>query len=352
MTMRIQSVKELRPGQILGQSLYTEKGEILLRKGVYISPFIIKKLQESGYASVYIWEDSMEYELEDVIRPEIRQRAINDLRKFTKAMEGEDPKEIEGKMGVLRAEISTVVEELFHQKEIVVELVDMKNINRGLYQHSVNVMIHSVILAVGLGLNREEVGKVALGALLHDIGLVFMPTELMQRPGPLSPEEYEEMKVHPKKGFEFLRDRLNLEATIRMGILDHHEHYDGSGYPRGKKGKDIHLYGRIIAVANKYDSIISDRHYKKGVPVAEALEYIMGGGGSVFDPELTRIFIRNINPYPVNTLVELSDGNVAAVAEVHRNFFTRPVVRIVRGKDQGKKIDLLQENNRVIKRTL
>ncbi|NBG88712.1 HD-GYP domain-containing protein [Isachenkonia alkalipeptolytica] len=352
MTMRIKAIKELHPGQILGQTLYTEKGDILLRKGVYISPFIIKKLQESGYASVYIWEDTMEYELEDVIRPEIRQKAINDLRKFTKAIEGEDPKRAEANMSILRAEVSTVVDELFNQKEVVVELVDMKNINRGLYQHSVNVMIHSVILAVGLGLNKTEVGKVALGALLHDIGLLFMPTEIMKKEGPLTPEEFEQIKEHPKKGFEFLRDKLNVEATTRMGILDHHEQYDGSGYPAGKKGTEIHLYGRIIAVANKYDSIISDRHYKKAMPVAEALEYIMGGGGSVFDPELTRIFIRNVNPYPVNTLVELSDGNVAAVVEVHSSFFSRPVVKVIRGKDKGEKIDLLREKNRVIINTL
>lgn len=350
--MRIKQIKELHPGQILGQTLYTEKGDILLRKGVYISDFIIKKLQESGYVSVYIWEDSMEYELEDVIRPEIRQKAINDLRKFTKNIEGEDPKSAEANMSILRAEISTVVDELFNQKEIVVEMVDLKNTNRGLYQHSVNVMIHSVILAVGLGLNKKEVGKVALAALVHDIGLVFMPSDLLEKKGPLTPEEFDKMKEHPKKGFEFLRDQLNLEATIRMGVLDHHEHYDGSGYPEGKKGDAIHLYARIIAVANKYDSITSDRNYKKAKPVAEALEYIMGGGGSVFDPEMTKIFIRNINPYPINTLVELSDGNVAAVVEVHRNIYTRPVVQIVRGKDKGKKIDLLQENNRVIINTL
>ncbi len=350
--MRIKKIEELHPGQILGQTLYTEKGEVLLRKGVYISSFIISKLQESGYVSVYIWEDSMEYELEDVIRPEIRQKAINDLRKFTNAVEGQDPKRAEENMSVLRAEVSTVVDELFNQKEIVVELVDLKNVNRGLYQHSVNVMIHSVILAVGLGLNKKEVEKVALAALLHDIGLVFMPTEIFEKKGPLTPEEFEKMKEHPKKGFEFLRDKLNMEATTRMGILDHHEHYDGSGYPSGKKGEGIHLYARIIAVANKYDSIISDRHYKKAMPVGEALEYIMGGGGSVFDPELTRIFLRKINPYPVNTLVELSDGNVAAVVEVHPNFFSRPVIQMIRGKDKGKKVDLLKENNRVIKNTL
>jgi len=350
--MRIKQIKELHPGQILGQTLYTENGAVLLRKGVYISSFIIKKLQESGYTSVYIWEDNMEYELEDVIRPEIRQKAINDLRKFTKAIEGEDPKSAEAKMSIMRAEISTIVDELFNQKEIVVEMVDLKNTNRGLYQHSVNVMIHSVILAVGLELNKKEVGKVATAALLHDIGMVFMPSEILAKKSSITPAEYEKMKEHPQKGFEFLRDRLNLEATIRMGVLDHHEHYDGSGYPEGKKGDKIHLYARIIAVANKYDSITSDRNYKKGKPVAEALEYVMGGGGSIFDPELTRIFIRNINPYPVNTLLKLSDGTVAAVVEVHPNIYTRPVVQVVSGEEKGKRIDLLQENSRVIINTL
>ncbi len=350
--MRITKIQDIQPGQILGQTLYTEKGLVLLRKGVYISSFIINKLQESGYTSVYIWEDGMEYTLEDVIRPEIRQKAINDLRKFTKAAEDHQPENAEVNMNNLRAGVSTVVDELFNQKEIVVELVDLKNINRGLYQHSVNVMIHSVILAVGLGLNKKEVGKVALAALLHDIGLVFMPGEITEKLGPLTEAEFKIMENHPKKGFEFLRDYLNIEATTRMGVLDHHEHYDGTGYPAGKKGRDIHLYARIIAVANKYDSIISDRLYRKGAPVAEALEYIMGGGGTIFDPELTRIFIRNINPYPINTLVQLSDGNAAAVVEVHPNLYTRPVVKVVRGTDQGKIIDLLKENSRVITKTL
>ncbi|KAB3527274.1 HD-GYP domain-containing protein [Alkaliphilus serpentinus] len=351
--MRVVSLSQLKAGQILGQTFYSENGQVLLRRGTKLTDFFINRLIEAGYSSVYIWQDQLEYVIEDVVRPEIRQKAVNDLRKFFSAAHNQPTKDaanhLQDNIHVLKANASSIIDELFNKKDIVVELIDIKNVNNGLYQHSVNVMIHSVILGISIGLNRVEVSKLALAALLHDIGLMFIPQDILNKKEKLSKEEMLKAQQHTSLGYGFLRDKLNLEATVRIGVLEHHENYDGSGYPNNKVGQEIHLLSRIISIANKYDSIISDRVYKKASPVSEALEFIMGGGGTYFDPKLVKVFIKHINPYPVNTLVKVDDGNIAVVTEVNSHFFTRPVLKIISGNQKGKIIDLLKEKNIVIR---
>lgn len=166
-----------------------------------------------------------------------------------------------------------------------------------------------------------------LGAILHDIGKIFMPKEILNKPDKLDNKEWSRIRNYTIIGFKFLKDKFKLPADAYKGIQVHHERWNGSGYPKKHSSKDISIYGRIIAVSDVYDALISDRPYRKGLLPSEAVEYIIAGNDSLFDPEIVGTFLKKVNPYPSGTIVKLSNKSLAIVAENHEGSGNRPLVR-------------------------
>ena len=358
--MKLTNINKLEPGQVIGQPLYDDREHILIKKGTPLTQYMIKRVEDMNYSYVYVYAEDNDYEVSDVIRPELRQKAVNSLRKLSSNLSSDNvstggpkaSKQTVAQMNMVRASVADVVDELFTQKNVVVEMIDVKQMNSALYQHSVNTMIHATILGTAAGLDRNSLEKLAMGALFHDIGHLMTPPEILKKKTPLTEKEKLVAQAHTTKGFAFLTDQFDMPPTIKIVALEHHEKYDGTGYPQGKGGEDLHLFSRITAIANKFDSLTSERPYRRPESLSECVEYIMGGGGSHFDPKLTKIYIQHINPYPVNTLVKLNDGKVATVVETNRQFFMRPKVKIIRGNEKGTIIDLMHSLNTVIETDL
>ena len=157
--------------------------------------------------------------------------------------------------------------------------------------HSERVTKYSVFLARALNFPEEEVEKIQLAALLHDVGKIGIEESILTKPGKLTEEEYNEIKKHPVIGESIIKPIKSLKYIL-PGIRNHHERWDGKGYPDGLKGKDIPLEGRIIALADTYDAMTSDRPYRKGLPHKVAIAEIKRCAGSQFDPELADKFIK------------------------------------------------------------
>ncbi len=206
---------------------------------------------------------------------------------------------------------------------MLVNMIDLKVFDDYTYSHSVNVAVLSIIIGVTMGLGRKELTKLGLGALLHDIGKVFIDKDIVNKPGKLTDEEFSSMKMHSKLGYDYVRDRFQLPVKSYVAVLDHHERYDGSGYPNSKKGDEISDFGKMIALADVYDALTSERPYRKALPPSEAMEYIMGNSQVHFDPELVKVFSRKVAPYPVGTLVKLSNGMTGLVVENYEAFCLR-----------------------------
>jgi HD-GYP domain-containing protein (c-di-GMP phosphodiesterase class II) len=166
--------------------------------------------------------------------------------------------------------------------------------------------------------------------MLHDIGKVFIPKEILNKPGRLSDEEFEAIKSHSVKGHEYLKKFFDMPASSSSGVLQHHERFNGSGYPAGIKGNKITPFGKIIAIADVYDALTSKRAYRDAIDPSEAIEYIMGGCGSLFDPALVDIFLKKIAPYPIGTCVSLSNGMTGLVSENYSDCCLRPKVKIIK----------------------
>jgi HD-GYP domain-containing protein (c-di-GMP phosphodiesterase class II) len=217
---------------------------------------------------------------------------------------------------------------------MLIGLSDIKAHDEYTYYHSVSVATLSILLGVARGMSRPALYKLGMGALLHDVGKVFIPREIVQKPGALTDEEYEEMKHHSLLGYDYLREYWAGPAESIVAVLAHHERYDGSGYPLGLSGDKQPLEARIVALSDVYDAMTSERPYRGAIPPSEAIEHIMGNSGTMFDPQLVSIFMKKITPYPVGSRVCLSNGQRAIVVNNHADSLMRPKVKRLHMNEQ------------------
>jgi len=196
-----------------------------------------------------------------------------------------------------------------------------------LLEHSINVGILMGIFSKSLGYDREVVHQLVTGALLHDIGKIRVPSEILNKPGKLTPEEWIEMKRHVAYGESVLQNSQGI-TEIAMSICGtHHERLDGSGYPMGLKDQEISVYGRLAAIVDVYDAMTADRVYHKGKSPADAISFLLTLGDHHLDKGLVYEFIRCMSLYPVGTLVELSNGKLAVVISMNTLRPDKPLVK-------------------------
>ena len=196
------------------------------------------------------------------------------------------------------------------------------------YNHSINVAIYSVFIGNLLGLRKDEMKELSQAALLHDIGKSKVPGEILNKKGKLTEKEFEIVKRHALDGYIMSKRISCLTEEVREAILYHHEREDGSGYPFGYKGNKINLYGKIIAIADVYDALTSERVYKEKRTPFDAIEEFYRMGIYKFSMPLLSIFFKNIVQFYVNSKVRLNDGSVGRIEFVHPKYITKPIVNV------------------------
>jgi HD-GYP domain-containing protein (c-di-GMP phosphodiesterase class II) len=298
----------------------------MLSSGVTLNKSYIDGIRRSGYSGAYIDDDlSRDIEVMDVISEELRMETMKGIGKIiTTAQKGRRntrPPDIS-------AQVERIVRELSGNRDVMVNMLDLSSFDDYTYSHSLNVAVLSIILGIAMNFPVGDLVALGSGALLHDIGKVFINKAIIQKRGPLTPEEFEQVKTHSRAGYDYIMAEYRLPARNCRPILEHHERYDGSGYPSKKHGTQISLYGRITAVADVYDALTSERPYRKALPPNEGVEYIMASAGTLFDPEAVSAFTRRIAPYPVGTSVALSNGWTGLVIRNYASYCLRPKVRI------------------------
>jgi len=194
------------------------------------------------------------------------------------------------------------------------------------YLHSMAVCGLMISLGKTLGLNEQQLRRVGMGGLLHDVGKAAVPLDILNKPTKLTEEEFNVMRQHPIIGAQIL-----MEADADEDLLDialhHHERYDGNGYPHGLKGEQITRFARMAAVCDVYDALTSTRVYRKGWTPAEAMHNMLSWRGH-FDSHLLNSFVRTIGIYPVGSLVRLASGRVALVVKAGEKSLLRPCVHV------------------------
>lgn len=335
--MRYVPTSCLRAGMRLCKNLYGKSNEVLLTAGTILTDVYINRIMLLKYNGVYIEDDlSKDIEVVNVISDELKQKTVKGIKDI---FVQETLNESKGKQAKVdnfqntKMLVENIVDEILNSNNLMINMVDLKVFDEYTYYHSVNVTVLSIVLGVGLRLSKEELYKLGLGALLHDIGKVFIPVEILNKPAKLTSEEFEVMKTHSEVGYRHVKDNYDVPLKSYIGILQHHERHDGKGYPEGKTGEQISLFGKIISICDVYDALTSDRPYRKGMIPSEAMEYVMGGSSIIFDSDLVKVFMKKVAPYPVGMCVRLSNNYTGIVLENYEDFCMRPRLRIYK-KDE------------------
>ncbi|MCT4606603.1 MAG: HD-GYP domain-containing protein [Marinisporobacter sp.] len=362
--MRLVPISAAKEDTFLAQTIYDDKGRVLLAKGVKLTKGLLARIRAHGFYCIYIIDEYSQGELDDIIKPQIRQKAIATVRatlNTSMALDNEKISKFERKKIEKRGQqeleniqklSKLIVDDIFTQKDIMINLVDIKSVDNYTYNHSVNSAIMALVLGIGYGLNRNDLYDLTMGLMVHDIGKMFIPKEVLNKQGKLDDEEYAVIKEHVTRGFNYLRENTNMSTKVRIVSLQHHEKVDGSGYPYGLKDAQIYKLSKIAAVAEVYDALTSGRPYRGALPPNEAVEYIMGSGGRHFNMDMVKAFVKNINPYPVGTIVYLSNNSIAVIEEINSLYILRPIVRVIKQDDKIVEpflCDLKRESNIVIK---
>ncbi|WP_303870521.1 HD-GYP domain-containing protein [Acetobacterium wieringae] len=326
---------------VVASDLFGDRGELVLPRKTVLDIELIHKIHKFKCNGLFIEEEQIQsIPIIKTIDSSLRTKTVNGIKEIFICKENNQPVQKE-QFTEMEDQVETIVDVILKNKEMMLNMVDLKVFDDYTYFHSVNVAVLSIGLGTAMGLDKADLCNLGFGALLHDIGKVFVPKDILHKKGPLTDVEFSEMKKHSFLGFEYLASEYVGSVGAQAGILDHHEKFSGGGYPNNAKGDKISLYGRIISIADVYDALTSDRPYRKGLLPSEAIEYIMGGTGNLFDPDLVRVFVRKIAPYPVGTTVKLSNGLSGIVTDNFESFCMRPNIRIFKhGNYEIKPFDI------------
>lgn len=338
--MRLIPIRSCVPGMRLGKSIFNEEGVVLLNRHAELTQSLIGRLQHLGIDYVYI-EDPLtdDIQAEDPISEETRRRALGELRtQFRSFMEqGSRPKLSRPVLGkTFGSVMKMIIDDLSEHQETMIMLMNMNVWSQYLYQHSLNVSIYSTMLGMASGYSRDELMTLGMGALLHDFGKTQIDLALLDKPGQLTAEEFAEIKRHPELGFKLLKDEPNIPLLAAHCAFQHHERLDGSGYPRGLKGDDIHEYAKWIAIADSYDAMTSHRPYRRAMLPHQAMEALFSGVGHWYELSKVTMFRDHVALYPLGLTVKLNTGERGVVASIDSRAPQRPIVRIVETADGEK----------------
>jgi HD-GYP domain-containing protein (c-di-GMP phosphodiesterase class II) len=319
-------VDNLKPGMVVARAFYNNSLSVLLQEGVPLKDSHIRTLKRLNVLGVYIHD---EFTKDIVVKP-----IVDDKSKMIFANEVNDmlnnvSKNVPTNHQNLRGIVKKLIGQISGESNTVINMLDLKQFDNYTFQHSLNVCILAIVMGVNMKLSETMLENMALAAVYHDIGKIRINAAILNKPGKLDPSEFEHIKRHPALGVEYLLELGVLNPYIETGVLQHHERYDGTGYPLSLEGERISLLARVISIVDVFDAITSKRPYKEANLPSEAIEYIMGNASQHFDFNLLKIFIGKVAAYPVGLTVELSNGLKAVVAETFDNFTMRPKVKII-----------------------
>jgi len=326
--MNLVKIEALVPGMIVSRDIYNQSGLLIVSEGTKLTSDYINKLINWNIREIYVEEpsSSMVEQQEALIAAQMtvtHDRVIGIAENILTQgnVEMIDPALLQGMVGDLDKQIEL-------SSNVLLNLSHMKTYDNYLFAHSVNVCVLSLIIGKAIKLSTEQLRELGVSALLHDYGMIQLERSIYDHDRKLTEEEWEKVKCHPRYGYDMLRASGNFSEEMLSGILDHHERYDGSGYPSGKSGDEIGLYGKIIAVADVYDACVSMRKHRPRLTPHEALRNLLGNSKS-YDLQILKAFLTAMAIYPIGSIVKLNSGEIAKVVGINYGQPFRPDIRIL-----------------------
>lgn len=361
-------VSDLKPGQTFTHPVYIEDDTIFIPAGVPVREKDLERLKawkveqvetegiardvdEFEGAPENMWGLPVDDELFEFYNRTID--TVDEVLNRIRNMERVTEKEIE-------SIVSALIEKVEQKRVDAVRLVLTNSSNAKSYAKSA---VNSGLLAVTVGMSlnrpRHKLFQLCSGALLHDVGMQRVPKEIVEADRALNSQELKTLKTHPVYSYRIINKELQLSEEIAQIALQHHERWDGEGYPQGLKNSEIMFEARIVSVADAFEAMVSERPWRNSMIGYEAMRAILADNQRRFDPEIVKIFIKAMGLYPVGSLVLLSDGSIGRVISSSEEAPLRPEVIILINStgreykgDTGPVVDLLTNKNLFIARAL
>ncbi|MBF0625728.1 MAG: HD domain-containing protein [Magnetococcales bacterium] len=235
--------------------------------------------------------------------------------------------------------VAEMTESMLRNPDALLSLSLIKQNDEYTFMHSVNVGVFLMFFARALGHDEAVVTQVGIGGMLHDIGKMRVPPEILHKPGKLTDEEFQEMRKHALHSSHILQESPGISEISITVAGQHHEKYNGRGYPMSLKGDQINHFGQMAAIVDVYDAITSDRCYHKGNTPALALKRMYEWSSNDFDPGLFQKFVQCVGIYPLGSLVRLENQLLGVVVETNRGNLLHPIVRIIIDAKQKKRVE-------------
>ncbi|MFF2091975.1 HD-GYP domain-containing protein [Paenibacillus sp. NPDC058174] len=332
--MRLVPLSQCQPGMRLAKKIFSGDGLVLLGENVELTSRLITRLEQCGIFYLFI----VDPRTEDIVMPELigeetMRHALKEIRTNFRYMM-DRPKRKKGVTYPYIAQpfkqmMSNIIDDLSSHQDAMIMLMNMGTVDDYLYQHSLNVCVYTTLLGTAYGYSREELMTLGMGALLHDIGKTQISMNVLKKPDQLTAEEFGMMKNHAKIGFELLKDEPNLPLIVAHCAFQHHERLDGSGYPRGIKGNEIHDYAKWIGLVDSYDAMTTNRVYRSPMLPHQAIELLYAGTGTLYEQHMVQLFRDKVAIYPIGITVTLHTGESGVVIDFNTAYPHRPIIRIL-----------------------
>lgn len=388
--MRKISVEELRPGMVYDKPIYVDSNNMLITANSPIKESDIKKLMTWGITEVEtsgvlvkrveMGEEKVESSATTETTPakasdidhekkivsdynellkkrksliEVHTRARNAVEAVHKAIRNNAPFETRD----LEDAVQSIVKLLKENSNIFLFLYGLDEGKDYTLTHSVNVTFYSLIIGIALKYNPVKLNDLGLGTLLIDAGMIKLPVYIIHKQSNLTDQEFNQIKTHPLLGYKSLKEFGRIKESSAIISLQHHEQFDGKGYPRGLRGNDIDEFARIAAIADSYEAQISNRSYRKKVYFYHAMRNLLSSGVNKFDPVILRLFLSRMSVYPIGSIVELNDGAIGIIIGSVPEKPLRPIIKVIFDKERHRIenttiISLLSESSLYIVRAL
>lgn len=230
---------------------------------------------------------------------------------------------------IIKNVANDIVESLLRNPDALVSLSQLKSYDNYTFVHSVNVSILITSLAKTMGFPEEKLVDLSMGGLLHDVGKMRVPEQILNKPGKLTDTEFSIIKRHPEFGYKTIIDQRGISDLTKKIVLQHHERYNGKGYPYGLKGERIHEVGLISAITDVFDALTSDRVYKAAWTPQKALAVIFQGADKDYSRRIVELFTRHLGIFPVGSFVKLATGEMGVVSRVDRGQLLAPEILVL-----------------------
>lgn len=357
----IVDVKQLNRGARLAEEVYTASGGMLFSKGTllyekeieFLEAFMIKKvtIEETGVGSstecpeAPAEEQAKAFDKLSPVKSTIQETFDSAVSRLKNVMS-----QVQGGNNIpvmeVREAVAPVIAEFQQQPQALLSLHRFARKDYT-YEHAIAVGIISYMIAKWIKVPEKEWMQVALAGTLLDIGKTKIDRRILQKPGKLTDDEFEEMKKHTIYGYQIIKASHGLSEGVALAALQHHEREDGSGYPLGLTGSKLHLYSKIVAVADVYHAMCSNRIYQQALSPYVVVEQLVQDSFGKLDPTIVRKFVDGITQFAIGTIVELSDGTIGKIVFTDRNHPTRPMV-----ETGGKIVNLVDAGHLSIIRVL